>query len=54
MNNIHEKDWATEPWGGYSGMGSNADYSIVDENESDKNVKNPESCGDNRSENCSD
>jgi hypothetical protein len=23
MNNIHEKDWAEEDWGGHSGMASN-------------------------------
>jgi hypothetical protein len=23
VNNIHEKDWAEEDWGGHSGMASN-------------------------------
>ncbi|MDG5814926.1 hypothetical protein QA601_07550 [Chitinispirillales bacterium ANBcel5] len=31
MNNIHEKDWASENWGGHSGMASQSEYSIVDD-----------------------
>jgi hypothetical protein len=30
MNNIQEDDWASESWGGHSGMGNDSDYSIVE------------------------
>jgi len=31
MNNIHEKDWAEDSWGGgYSGMDSHSDWCTVD------------------------
>ena len=33
MNNIHEKDWAEDNWGGHSGMDNNSDYCIVDKDD---------------------
>jgi hypothetical protein len=36
MNNIQEKDWAEDSWGGHSGMGSDSDYCIVDDKGDDK------------------
>jgi hypothetical protein len=30
MNNIFEKDWAEENWGGFSGMSIDSDWCIVD------------------------
>lgn len=36
MNNIHEKDWAEDNWGGHSGMDNHADYATVDKDPEDK------------------
>ncbi len=30
MNQIHEKDWASDNWGGHSGMANDSEYSTVD------------------------
>jgi hypothetical protein len=39
MNNIFEKDWAEESWGGFSGMSNDSDWSTVKKNEDDKPKK---------------
>jgi len=31
LNQIHEKDWAEESWGGHTGMSNFSDYSIVED-----------------------
>jgi hypothetical protein len=33
MNNIPEKDWAEEGWGGFSGMSNHSDWSTVEKND---------------------
>jgi hypothetical protein len=38
MNNIHEKDWAEDSWGGYSGMGNDSDWCNVNKKVDDKPV----------------
>ena len=39
MNNIFEKDWAEESWGGFSGMSNNSDWSTIEKKEDDKSKK---------------
>ncbi len=39
MNNIQEKDWAEESWGGFSGMDKYSDYCIVEKSDDTKAVK---------------
>jgi hypothetical protein len=36
MNNIFEKDWAEESWGGFSGMSNNSDWSTAEKHEDDE------------------
>jgi hypothetical protein len=36
MNNIHEKDWAEESWGGFSGMSNDSDWSSPEKIENGK------------------
>lgn len=38
MNNIHEKDWAEDSWGAYSGMDNNSDWCIAHKEVDDKPV----------------
>ena len=40
MNNIHEKDWAEDSWGGYSGMDDHSGWCIVNKEVDDKPVAN--------------
>jgi hypothetical protein len=40
MNNIFEKDWAEESWGGFSGMSNDSDWSTVEKKEDNKPKKN--------------
>jgi hypothetical protein len=39
MNNIFEKDWAEESWGGFSGMSNNSDWSTVEKKADNKPKK---------------
>jgi hypothetical protein len=42
MNNIHEKDWASEDnWGGHSGMGNDSDYSRVEDEQNEIPISAP-------------
>lgn len=36
MNNIHEKDWAEDSWGGYSGMDNHSSWCGVNKEVDDK------------------
>ena len=38
MNNIHEKDWAEDRWGGHSGMDGPTGWNIVNKEVDDKPV----------------
>ena len=40
MNNIHEKDWAEDSWGGHSGKNSHSGRKIVRKEVNDKPVAN--------------
>jgi hypothetical protein len=40
MNNIQEKDWAEESWGGHSGISNNSDWCTVEKKKNDEPKKN--------------
>ncbi len=41
MNNIHEKDWASDDnWGGHSGMGNDSDYSNAEDEQTPSKGEN--------------